>query len=251
MKTVSESQLISRVRAILNESALNESEQIIASDLETDESQMDNDIKGRAIEALRFVNGAADVSLLDYDVRIAFREGAAEELEFSGTGLTSEEEQNIEACESHRKTRDGLSFIAYKMTLPKYFRLVAGGSLQWNKRLTESESMDSAEYEKQFDYMTMGTPLRPHLFIDKEAGEDYYVACFCSDSSSLPSSGNVWIEYMVIPEWHDGSLYVSDKLEDALYYYLAGLVLVIRNDSHADDMFNLANAQMGIKNVEG
>ena len=115
--------------------------------------------------------------------------------------------------------------------------------------MTEMQSDEEDEYAKQSDPYACGTPERPAAFlsVNLENGERQI------ELYSLPKiDSSVRVEYMTFVEdtGVDDGIDVSTKLEDAYIYYLSGLVLTVLNDQHADDMFNLAMALMGVSAQE-
>ena len=67
MSELSKATIKSRVRGLLEETRENESESII----DVDDPELDSLIEGKAIEALRFVHGNAETSLLSSSTEVS------------------------------------------------------------------------------------------------------------------------------------------------------------------------------------
>lgn len=209
--------IVSRVRRTINEARVNDSEFYTGAD----ESELDSIIAAHVLEALNFVHGTADPDLLD----------AGE----TATHVTG--------------TRELGSYFVGVVAVPGYLRLKSLRVQGWSKALTEMQSDEEDEYAKQSDPYACGTPERPAAFlsVNLENGERQI------ELYSLPKiDSSVRVEYMTFVEdtGADDGIDVSAKLEDAYIYYLSGLVLTVLNDQHADDMFNLAMALMGVSAQE-
>lgn len=249
MKALSKADIKYRVRALLNEAQDNESELYTGND----ERQLDADIEDNALNALRYVNQCADESFLEYDVSIErYLESGSYSIAVEGEGATDMEQYSgVSALPSVFRS-DIVTYTPYNIVMPHYLRLVRAGANQWKRVVTEYSTFDDAEYEKQGDFLAAGTPKRPKVFVGYRNGD--YQAELYSVISGNNTDESVWVEYMVIPEWREKTvlgvttyvLYVSDRIESAFYYYLAGLILLHLNDQHAEDMFTMANVQMGV-----
>lgn len=267
MKQLTEADIKGKVRLAINEAQLNEAEFLY----DADDAELDALIREKTLEALRFVHGHADASLLDsdrvIDTLFAENQTVAVGENLSATILGIGEEGQ----------RQGVLVV-----LPDYYRLVRAKLLSWKKIFTDSDLNDDSEYVKQNDKYAQGTWERPALFLIKKNGQ-YQLEFYCAREEF---EEGIELEYLSVPAVHsridddeddddnddggdvfptpvgdvddndgvdddaDKPVYyyeISDKLEDALIYYLAGLVLLTLNDPHADSMFNLATTQMGIQ----
>lgn len=224
-----------KVRRLLEETRLNESEAI----LDVDDPELDSLVEEKSLEALRFVHGNAESSLLNPSTVVS---AAPSE----DTGSV------VHALSSIASPFDsGKSYTPVSVDMTDYLRLVSAYVDGWSRKVTDYSDLDSEDYAMQGRYYTMGTPERPKVFVDRMASSGGY---FCLLYSASASNKTVTVKYMTEPVWsgtNTDELAVSDKLVDAFIYYLAGLVLMVRNDSHADDYFNQANIQMGVTAREG
>lgn len=235
MSELSKATIKSRVRGLLEETRENESESII----DVDDPELDSLIEGKAIEALRFVHGNAETSLLSPSTEVS--------------AAPSEEQGSVvHALTSVSSPFDAeKSYTPVRVDMTDYLRLVSAYVEGWSRKVTDYSDLDSEDYAMQGRYYTMGTPERPKVFVDRMLSSGGYSCLLYSASAS---DKTVTVKYMTEPVWsgtNTDELAVSDKLVDAFIYYLAGLVLMVRNDSHADDYFNQANIQMGVTAREG
>ena len=270
MKQLTEADIKGKVRLAINEAQLNEAEFLY----DADDAELDALIREKTLEALRFVHGHADASLLDSDRVI---------------DTLFAENQTVEVGENLSATILGIGEEGQRqgvlVVLPDYYRLVRAKLLSWKKIFTDSDLCDDSEYVKQNDKYAQGTWERPALFLIKKNGQ-YQLEFYCAREEF---EEGIELEYLSVPAVHSridddededddddvdddgGDVFptpsddddggsgeepvpepvyyyeISDKLEDALIYYLAGLVLLTLNDPHADSMFNLATTQMGIQ----
>lgn len=209
--------IVSRVRRALNEAQVNESEFYTGAD----ESELDGLIESHALEALNFVHGTAVPSLLDPDKTVS---------EVSDTIPIGEK------------------YLCAVVSVPGFSRLKSIRVSGWARALTELLDEDDTEYVKQLDPYTCGTPERPVAFLC-----DYNGNKKVELYSLIKAGTSVSVQYMTYKSELDTEdtagkgVSVSEKLVDAYIYYLAGLVLITLNDSHADDLLNLACSLMGIQ----
>ncbi len=207
---------MSRVRRTINEAQVNEAEFYEGAD----ESEIDSLIKSRILEALHFVHGFADASLLDPDKTVTALTGV-------GTIGTS------------------ASYTYGYIDLPNYLRVKNIRVQGWHKALTEVLEDDDVEYAKQTDPYACGIPERPMAFLSDSPATS---GAKRLELYTLPAKDStVRVEYMEwpkTPDKEDGGVDVSDKLVEAYVYHLSGLVLVVLNDSHAEDLLSMASALM-------
>ena len=209
--------IVSRVRQTLNESQVNESEFYTGAD----ESELDGLIRSRALEALNFVHGTAEAGLLDADRTVSAVSDAAPV---------------------------GGGYLCAVVPVPGFSRLKSIHVGGWARALSELGDCDSPEYAKQSDPYACGTPERPVAFLC-DYGVDKKIELY----SLVRADTSVSVQYMVYRGALDTDatgaegVSVSDRLVDAYVYYLAGLVLVMLNDPHADDLLNMACSLMGVQ----
>lgn len=221
MTEISIDDIKKRVRLTLDEVLSNESENFEGED----DTQLDNVISSKAVEALRFVHGNAESSLLE----------------------SAEYTDSFESLDMVE--RGGKSFTPVRLYLGgKFLRLVKVECSEWSRSVTSHLSFDDVEYSKQKNYLTIATPERPLVFLGRHldsVGEDEQGYCVELYSVRNPQDATYRVGYLNEPELND-KLKACDKLVDAFIYYLSGLVLLVLNDAHADDCFNMSNVLMGV-----
>lgn len=210
---------IYQVKVCIDEIGLDDAEFVDSQDNE----EMDKIIASKILDALRFVNGNADLSMLGPDTVID-----------SATAETG----TITAVSNGTLYR-------YDVTLPDNFlRLVSAKLASWKRKVGEAMEMTDPAYAKMSYPQTTGTPERPYAAMDRN---DHLLQLF----SGLANNESVKVDIITEPaiqEDDDNVEYitVSDKLKEALIYYAAGLTLLTYRDQHADAMFNIAMTYMGI-----
>lgn len=220
MTHLSEEDIVSLVRRTLNEAQINESEFYSGAD----ETEIDNIVKSRILEALRFVNSTADPSLLEADKAV--------------TSVTA--------------TKSVGDFVCGVVSAPGFLRVRSIRVDGWKKALTEAVYDDDASYQMQADPYACGTPDRPVAYVCEDLDGVKTIELY-----SLPSADSrLRVEYMTVPDKvsdSDRGVDVSDRVKEAYIYYLSFLVLTVLNDQHADDFLNLSMSLMGAqpKQVEG
>lgn len=214
MTHLSETDIVSLVRRTLNEAQINESEFYSGAD----ETEIDNLVKSRLLEALRFVNSTADPSLLEADKVV--------------TSTTT--------------TRPVGDFVCGVVSVSGFLRIRSIRVDGWKKALTEAVYDDDASYQMQSDPYACGTPDRPVAYACEDLDGTKTIELY-----SLPSADSrLRVEYMTVPDKvsdADGGVDVSDRVKEAYIYYLSFLVLTVLNDQHADDFLNLSMALMGVQ----
>lgn len=222
MKEISIDDIKKRVRLTLDEVLSNESENFEGED----DTQLDNVISSKVVEALRFVHGNAESSLLE-------------------SGEYTDSFESLTAVARGEK-----SFTPVRLYLGGAFlRLVKVECGEWSRSVTSHLSFDDVEYSMQKNYLTIATPERPLVFLGRHLdliGEDEQGYCVELYSVRNPQDAYYRVGYLNEPELSNDKLKVCDKLVDAFIYYLSGLVLLVLNDAHADDCFNMSNVLMGV-----
>lgn len=212
MTHLSEVEIVSLVRRTLNEAQINESEFYSGAD----ETEIDNLIKSRILEALQFVNSTADSSILEPD-------------------------KVDTSVSSTRKVGDWICGI---VLTPDFLRVRSIRVEGWTKALTEVIYDDDAAYQMQSDPLACGTPDNPIAYASEDLAGMKTIELY-----TLPSADSrIRVEYMVVPSKvsdTDGGIDVSDRVKDSYVYYLSFLVLTVLNDQHADDFLNMSMSLMG------
>lgn len=215
MKTLSKSDIKTNVRLFLDEQGINESEfsEFETSGTEHDEANLDAIIESKALEALRYVHGNADVGLLEdapsYDVE---------------------------------DTDDTIvpPYVTGVFQLPAtYLRVCHAGCASWPRRVSGDEIILYMEpgYSKLRDKFSTGTWERPKVGMRDDLTLDLF--------SMKDSDDTATVNYLSQPTWTNNSLSVCNKVEDAFYYYLAGLVCMVLGDERQQGFFQQAAELMG------
>lgn len=211
-------EIVSDVKICIDEIGLNDAEFVGSQD----NVEMDTIISSKILDALRFVQGNADWSLLEPDLFI---------------------DRNTEGV----KVVDGIG----KIVLPDNFmRLCYARFKSWPLFLSDLIYWNDKEYATLSDPYATGTWERPKIAMTmhKKRTLELYKAKDDEDE----------IEVGVITEpfiSDEGKVNISEKLYIALVYYIAGLTLLTYNAPHADDLMNQALVLMGVnpgkENVAG
>lgn len=225
---VSKSEIITRIRLIIDELRMNESD----FDGEQDEQDLDTLIEKLSLEALRFVNLNAPHELLAADSRRS----------------TMEEDYSVEP---------GIisgTQVGVFSSVKKFLRLVCARCSHWSKPVYDVIQEGTPSWDKLSNKFLTGTVDDPRVSVGKAPTDlqidDYdnaEVRMFC-----LPKveTGSVTAEiyYMTQPEWDaQDKLRISYLLQDAFYYYLAYLVLMALGDQRAQIALQQAYPLMGLK----
>ena len=225
---VSKSEIITRIRLIIDELRMNESD----FDDAQDDKDIDTLIEEMALEALRFVNLNAPHELLAADSRRS----------------TMEEGYHVEP---------GIisgTQIGVFSSVDNFLRLVCARCSHWSKPVYDVIREGTPSWDKLSNKFLTGTVEDPRVSVGKaptgleiDKYDNVEVRMFC-----LPKveTGSVAAEiyYMTQPEWGASSrLRISYLLQDAFYYYLAYLVLMALGDQRAQIALQQAYPLMGLK----
>ena len=200
--------ILNDVKICIDEIGLNDAEFIGTQD----NAEMDTIISSKIMDALRYVQGNADWSLLEPDLFI----------DRKTEGVTVDE---------------GIG----RIVLPDNFmRLCYARFSSWTLFLSELSIGMTRSMHVGDPYAT-GTWERPKIAMTmhKKRALELYKAKHETDE----------IEVGIITEpalTEEGEVNISEKLYIALVYYIAGLTLLTYNDQHADDMINQALVLMGV-----
>lgn len=328
MATLSKSDIQAKVRQIIDEAALNESESI----LEADDTQLDDLIEGRAEEALRYIYSVADESLVPWSQLECI--GAKNEYPFDGvisSSITIIQQSysgssplkiffsQVNHCfvaspdsgtpfienefyinwsskgEMYSTPQTGCLYVYTDQNMVKHryyynaddetldgddsgwqgiYTSVISGMVppynvfetsftfkevwrwnyislnSWRQHISPSEAIDksSPEASTLYDKFSTGTWERPKVLVDYK--DDGIVFQLFSMKNTLEY---VLLSYVPQPEWFTEDevdyLTVGDKLVDAFYYYLAGLVCMTLGDERQQGLFQQATELMG-KTIE-
>lgn len=203
--------IVADVRKCIDEIALNDADFISGQD----NTEMDAIIRSKIIDALRYVHGNADWSLIDSDVVVNLSDVAI----------------------------DGR--LVGRVPLPEdYMRLCYARFSSWPLFLSDPIYWNDKEYALLSDEYATGTWERPKL------GMVMYPKRFLELYKARTEDDRIEVGIILEPKiLSDGVVNVSPRLEGALTYYIAGLTLLTYSDRHADDLFNQAMVMMGIPQV--
>lgn len=209
-------EIIDAVKICIDEIGLNDAE----FEGSQDNMEMETIIRSKIIDALRFINGNADWSLIEPD-----------------TVLT-------EASEAVATNENLVGIVR----LPDNFmRLCYARFSSWPLYLSSEQIIywNETEYATLSDPYATGTWERPKIAMVLNPGRtlQMYKAKTAEDNAEVGI-----LTEPVINEDEDGeeSIDISPKLLQALIYYISGLTLLTYKDEHADSMFNQAMALAGI-----
>lgn len=208
--------IINDVRICIDEIALNDSEFVGLQD----NAEMETIIRSKIIDALRYVHGNADWSFLEPDTT------------FSNTseGVT-------------------ITSLVGKVELPDNFmRLCYARFRSWPLFLSEPIYWNDKEYATLSNPYATGTWERPKIAMTIHDGKVLELYC-AKDGQDMVEVGIITEPIIETSEENEElveQVYVSDKLERALIYYIAGLTLLTYNEQRADDFFNQAMVMMGV-----
>lgn len=215
---ISVSNLVSKVKICIDEIALNDAEFVSGQD----NTEMTTIIRSKIAEAVRYILNNADWGLLEPDTVI--------DSSISGSGITTDDE------------------LVGHVPLPdNYIRLCYAKYDSWKYYPNEVILWNDSEYAKLSDAYAGGTWQRPKvgLIIDTTGKNlELYKAKTSTDRCT--------VGIVTVPDIDDESsesteITIPEKLLAPVIYYIAGLTLLTYKDSHADDMFNQALIQAGIK----
>lgn len=203
--------IVSDVRICLDEIGINEAELIGG----TDSGDMDDIIKSKIPDAIRYVYLNADLALI------------------SPSTITGKETSD----------RNGMVTISIPNT---FLRLVYAKLEDWAFSATEAIMHTDKRYATLKNPITTGYPDNPKAAIYEGDGDvDRKLELY----SSAIKGGDVGYTYGYIdtPSMAGGNYNVDDKVYRAVVYHAAGLTLLTYKDAHADAMFNMALTLMGAK----
>lgn len=217
---VSVEKVIGDVKICIDEIGLNDAE-IIG---DQDNEEMATIIRSKLSEALRFVNGNADWSMLDPDLVL--------------TGESAGVESSI-----------GDDLVG-RVTLPaSYLRLCFARFVSWPLFVPDTDviNWDDKEYATLSDPYATGTWERPKVAFTNAGKRVLELYKAKSHDDSFQVALMLEPEIHTDPKTKEETVSVSSRLYSAIIYYIAGLVLMTYGEQRADDMFNQALAAMGIK----
>ena len=197
-----------------------------------DETEMDNIIKSRILEALRFVNEKADVELLEPD-------------------------KVVTTIDTTKNVGD---YVCGIVRVPGFHRIVRIRVDGWKKTLTDIVYDDDQTYLMQSDCYTCGTPDKPVAYICNDLDGNRTIELYSlppvtapvstdSEKGATVSPYRIRLEYMSLQtelNENDRGIDISDRVKEAYVCYLSFLVLAILNDQHADDFLNMALQLLGV-----
>ena len=210
MKTLSVSDIVSRVRTKYDEIGLNQSE--IMSSLE-DNVNFDTIVKGNIEAAYIFVSKSADLSML---------EGK------SDTSLSLAIDSNLVG----------------RVTLPDDFlRGVTARLSSWDSSFVKIITEDEPEYRMQSDKYACGTYQYPIIaLVHTKDGKQFEFYKAKASNDTLKS-----FVYVPTPSIISDSIDVPDMLVESFIYYVAALTATTFREDVANDFFKVAKALLGIE----
>ena len=212
MTFVSLTEINARVREIIDEIGVNDSEFIDGSDT----VRLDQIIRGKVEEGVRYIHNTAPVSLLD---------GKAMPTE----GLTI--------------TEDLWGYFA----LPSDFmRLVSFQMNEWKLPAYGVVYEGSREYTEQKDVYARGSYEDPicAVVLNNSGGKNFeFYSCQTIDAKPSISLYLPWAK--IETKNNIEGIEICDKLVEAAMYQIAGLVLVTYMSQHADNLFTLVKTIIG------
>ena len=223
---ITKSNIIAKVRMLLNEIGLNDSEFEGGSD-EQDLNTMIGDL---AVDALRFVHGNAVAELLEADGYVFPDQLVATKGVIADAGW------------------------AYVDNVSDYFRFVRAHCSDWKKPLLEALNEGTPAWDKLYNPLLTATVDNPKASIGKShtaTSEPPYVGTRIT-LHGIPPTGNInaYILYIKEPKFEvTENIWVSRLLQDAFYYYLVYLVLMALGDARAATALQQALPLMGLKNT--
>ena len=240
MVTLSISDLKARVRLMLDEQGINEGE--FAEETynagEHDESYLDNIIDGKAVEALRYVYLNADASLVPWE-------------SLTANGLAG----YVDEFSAARVYEGGPLRYYLSFSASAVLRWLSVKIEGWSRMVPCEEAIEvnSPQYAMLSDKYCTGTPERPRVAIEHYyAGSSsmmytkLYLYSTPYTESTLPS---YTLRFVTAPDYETTQtsklLRVDDRLEDAFFYYLAGLTCMVLGDDRQEGFFQQAAELMG------
>lgn len=240
MVALAKSTIREKVRQILDEAGLNESEFAAIDGNEHDDGELDVLIEGRAEEALRFVYEYADASLVPWV--------------HASLPLTDSSVGNITVDTGYVSP---YSVVRLFLGMTTVWRWSGVGLSSWGRLFTPDDVLDmaSAEVSKLRDKHSTGTWERPYVAVRPSGfavtvnGEPSTELMLFSAKNADGGTGQdtVELDYVSKPAYVGDVLQVGTHLVDAFYYYLAGLVCMTLGDERQKGFFQQAAELMGKK----
>lgn len=201
--------IVSDVRVCLDEIGINEAELIGG----TDSRDMDDIIKSKIPDAIRYVYLNADLALISP----SFKSGEA------------------------GSDRNGMVAISIDNT---FLRLVYAKLEDWAFSATEAIMHTDKRYATLKNPITTGYPDNPKAaIVDNDSARTLELY----SSNTKNGDVNYTYGYIDTPSMVGGKYNIDDKVYRAVVYHAAGLTLLTFKDAHADAMFNMALTLMGAK----
>ncbi|WP_300877902.1 hypothetical protein [uncultured Bacteroides sp.] len=213
-KSVSE--IIDAVKICIDEIGLNDAE----FEEGQDNVEMDTIIRSKIIDALRFINGNADWSMIEPNA-VLTQASEAVSINENLIGIVRLPENFMRLC------------YARFSSWPLY--LSSEHIIYWNETeyATLSDQYATGTYERPKIAMVLTPERILQMYKAKTAEDDAVVGILTEPAISKNEEG-------------DETLDISPKLLQSLIYYISGLTLLTYKDEHADSMFNQAMVLAGI-----
>ena len=191
---------------------------------DTDSGDLDEIIKGKMAEAVRFAHMGGQVSIIGPDA------------------LFMDEDEIKKNCKVSGDEMDVVE-IAFKDIL----RLVRLKMKDSKVAVTAWHDEDSAMGHRQHDKYAKGTFQRPVAI--NAFGKEHATLRYYSLRTSAPEDADIleivdYVSYLPEPKMENGSIAICPGLRTAILNYLTGLVLLVFKDQHAENFFNLAKTHM-------
>lgn len=215
MESLGIEEVILQVRTKIDEIQLNESEDVLG----TDDSDIDTIIMSNINEAINYVVGNADVSLLEPNA-------------------------SISAGEPNAIVEGNGNEYKVSVSIKDLLRLVSVSAEGWPKSVSETIHSTLPEYAMLSNPYTTGTHERPKVGC-RNKKDKTIIELF-----SVEEKEASWqIDYFKRRQTGDltSDVEICTNLKDALIYYIAAMTLLAYKDTHADSFFNLALVNMGLQ----
>lgn len=196
--------IVKDVRACIDEADVNVAEFVGG----TDSSDMDNIIKSKICDAMRFVYANADVSMLTPTWE-------------DGTAIK------------------GGNNMAYIPLEDKVLRICYAKLDGWSFPCTDAILYTDKGYAALKNSITTGYPDNPKMAISMNGKARVLEMYGVTDNRMEYSLG-----YMEEPKMNEGEMDIPEKVYRGVVYYTAGLTLLTYKDAHADNLMNQAIANI-------
>lgn len=263
MISISKQEIRRRVRLLLDEVGLNDSE--LVADTDSDDSELDVIIDGKSEEALRYVYLNADGSLVPW---VHFESGINSGGDSSSGETTSQEsadETEESTTEAEEPTvepeepvvepvivRADTGYVAPYIVARIIFapdavwRWANAGFSSWGRLFSPDDVIELSSPRAALlrDRFSTGTWERPSAAIRRSSagrGESNELLLF----SAKGDVDKVMIDYVAKPTFSGDALSVGERVEDAFIYYLSGLVCMTLGDERQQGFFQQATELMG------